>query len=212
MRLVCLSDQHGLLPDLPEGDVLVLGGDLCPVDDHAIAAQAAWLDGPFRAWLHSVPFEHVVGIAGNHDFVFERGEHPRDLPWTYLKDETAEVAGLRFHGFPWTPVLGPWAFEATPSQMLEHLAHLSATPDVLIAHGPPANCLDRAWFGRHVGSGEVREAVLHHAPRLMVCGHIHEAHGRARLGASEVVNASLVDEHYEPVFAPVVVDLAAPAR
>jgi Icc-related predicted phosphoesterase len=49
--------------------------------------------------------------------------------------------------------------------------------------------------------------VLHHAPRLVVSGHIHEAHGRARLGSTEVVNASLLDERYEPVFTPVVVDL-----
>jgi Icc-related predicted phosphoesterase len=53
----------------------------------------------------------------------------------------------------------------------------------------------------------VREAVLHHAPRLVICGHIHEAHGRARLAGSEVVNASLLNERYEPAFAPVVIDL-----
>ncbi len=208
MRLVCLSDQHGHLPDhLPEGDVLVLGGDLCPIDDHAIAAQAAWLDGPFRAWLEGAGFARIVGIAGNHDFVFEAGQQPRDLPWTYLQDGAADIAGVRFYGFPWTPILGPWAFEATPEQMQEHLAHLTAAPDVLVAHGPPGGCLDRTWRGERVGSLEVREAVLHHAPRLVVSGHIHESHGRARLGCSDVVNASLLDERYEPVFAPVVVDL-----
>ena len=36
-------------------------------------------------------------------------------------------------------------------------------------------------------------------PRLMVCGHIHPAYGRYRLNATEIINASLVDEDYRPV-------------
>jgi Icc-related predicted phosphoesterase len=36
-------------------------------------------------------------------------------------------------------------------------------------------------------------------PRLMVCGHIHPAYGRCRLGEKEVINASLVDERYRLV-------------
>jgi len=36
-------------------------------------------------------------------------------------------------------------------------------------------------------------------PRLMVCGHIHPAFGRYRLGTTEIINASLVNEEYRPV-------------
>ena len=36
-------------------------------------------------------------------------------------------------------------------------------------------------------------------PRLMACGHIHPAYGRYRLGVTEIINASLVDEEYRPV-------------
>jgi Icc-related predicted phosphoesterase len=36
-------------------------------------------------------------------------------------------------------------------------------------------------------------------PRLMVCGHIHSAYGSYRLGDTEIVNASLVDDGYRPV-------------
>jgi hypothetical protein len=39
-------------------------------------------------------------------------------------------------------------------------------------------------------------------PRLMVCGHIHPAYGRYRLGAREIINASLVDGRYQPINAP----------
>ena len=33
----------------------------------------------------------------------------------------------------------------------------------------------------------------------MVCGHIHAGYGRYRLGETEIVNASLVDDAYRPV-------------
>jgi Icc-related predicted phosphoesterase len=33
----------------------------------------------------------------------------------------------------------------------------------------------------------------------MVCGHIHPAYGLYRLGDTEIVNASVVDNDYEPV-------------
>jgi Icc-related predicted phosphoesterase len=36
-------------------------------------------------------------------------------------------------------------------------------------------------------------------PRLLACGHIHAAYGRYRLGATEIVNAALVDNDYRPV-------------
>ncbi len=36
-------------------------------------------------------------------------------------------------------------------------------------------------------------------PRLVVCGLIHPGCGRYRLGATEIVNAALVDNAYEPV-------------
>jgi hypothetical protein len=31
-------------------------------------------------------------------------------------------------------------------------------------------------------------------PRMMVCGHIHPAYGRDRLGETEIINSSVVDE------------------
>jgi Icc-related predicted phosphoesterase len=47
-------------------------------------------------------------------------------------------------------------------------------------------------------------------PRLMVCGHIHPAYGRYRLGETEIINASLVDGEYRPVN-PVVSTTLQPA-
>ena len=40
-------------------------------------------------------------------------------------------------------------------------------------------------------------------PQLMVCGHIHPGYGRYQLGDTEIINAALVDDRYEPVNPPV---------
>jgi Icc-related predicted phosphoesterase len=58
-----------------------------------------------------------------------------------------------------------------------------------------------------VGSTAMTATLERVRPRLMVCGHIHPSYGRYRLGDTEIVNASLVDNRYEPVNPVVAIDL-----
>jgi 3',5'-cyclic AMP phosphodiesterase CpdA len=111
MRVAAVSDLHGHLPAVPACDLLLLGGDLCPKSDHSPARQAAWLDGPFRAWLDAAPAREVVAVAGNHDFVFEKvpGLVPAGLRWTYLQDSGCRVGPYNVWGSPWQPVFFDWA-------------------------------------------------------------------------------------------------------
>jgi Calcineurin-like phosphoesterase len=211
VHVAVVADIHGFFPEVPACDVLLLGGDVCPVDDHDVERQARWLDGEFRAWLGSVPARHVVGIAGNHDFVFERAPErvPHDLPWTYLEDGGAEVAGLTIWGSPWTPWFFDWAFNAPRAGGEEFLAGKYATVgddvDVLLLHGPPAGYGDRTLRGDAVGSSAELDLVGRVAPRLCVFGHIHEGRGRWELGDTLLLNAAAVDTEYRLRDDPVVV-------
>src|SRR5262249_33524902 len=72
MKVVAVSDLHGNLPAIPPCDLLLLAGDITPVRDHRLAHQAEWLDTTFRAWLNQVPARKVIGVAGNHDFIFQQ--------------------------------------------------------------------------------------------------------------------------------------------
>src|SRR4051794_28325438 len=90
------SDLHGTLPTIEPCDLLLIAGDICPVDNHELTYQHQWLDGPFRNWLSECQGKAgaIVGIAGNHDFIFEREPATvaaLHLPWTYLEDDQVEV-------------------------------------------------------------------------------------------------------------------------
>lgn len=218
-RIVAICDQHGHLPEVEPCDLLLLGGDLCPTDDHDVAHQQRWLLGPFREWLAAAPATRIVAIAGNHDFVFQSplAATLRDLPWTYLEDETADVLGLRVHGTPWQPWFGGWAFNAPRGEpgepfLAERFALIPDDVDVLLVHGPPRGYGDRTQSGIDAGSTALLAAIERSRPRLCVFGHIHEGAGRWQHGPSELINATLVDLRYQPVHRPAVVDLPVAER
>ncbi len=68
--------------------------------------------------------------------------------------------------------------------------------DILLCHQPPLGVLDKVtarfapkpWQGKHAGSKVIFDYVRREQPGYVFCGHIHEARGHAKIGASEVYN------------------------
>lgn len=205
MRLVCISDTHGLHDvRVPDGDVLVHAGDLTASGSLEQIAEA-------HAWLASLPHEHKLVIAGNHDWAFERTPaEARALMTgvTYLEDAACEVRGVRFYGSPWQPRFFDWAFNLDRGPALAAVwAKIPDDTDVLITHGPPHGILDTVHSGREVGCEALRDALPRIRPRVHVFGHIHEAHGEVVRDGTHFVNASTCTLRYEPLQPPIVVDL-----
>lgn len=233
MKIVAISDTHGFLPPLeaiPECDLLLHAGDVCPdfhqtrygsraeTFDRGEQRQKRWLDTELRPWLEDVlenRAKRVVAIAGNHDFVFEHPFLIPDLPWTYLRDETAIVDGLRIYGTPWVPKLNRWAFYAS-DEALEARADSIPPCDILLSHGPPFGLTDKVvpkFGGAHVGDVALLSAIQATRPKAVVCGHIHEGYGVEYMEHSDrsqtaIYNVSYVDENYSDNFrAPIVIDV-----
>lgn len=212
MRIIAISDLHGVLPEIPECELLLIGGDLCPPGNYSLNFQAAWLDQVFRAWLESLPLppERIIGIAGNHDFVMQEGSWPQDLPWTYLQDSGCQVEGLQIWGSPWQPTFHCWAFNLDlEEELAARWALIPAHTDILLLHGPPRGLGDRTLEGAHIGSLSLRERLLLLRPRLTVWGHIHEAYGRYDREGMILANAALVDLDYQPINPPTLIELSA---
>jgi Icc-related predicted phosphoesterase len=226
-RIVALSDMHGQLPsNVPDADLLIIAGDVTPATDHHVSFQARWLDTTFRRWLESQTAPAIVGIAGNHDFVFQEkpaGFDPHRWKWHYLEESHIDVAGVRIFGTPWQPWFLEWAFNAPRERGEEFLAQIySRIPedtDIIVSHGPPRGYGDRVPpnlksfnAGLNVGSVSLLEAIYRVKPRLVVCGHIHSGYGvyTVETGApypTTIANASLLNEGYRMVNKPVVLKL-----
>lgn len=72
-KICAISDLHGYLPELPSCDVVVICGDIIPLNiQKNYEASLAWLSGPFQSWALNLDCKKVIFIAGNHDFVFEQ--------------------------------------------------------------------------------------------------------------------------------------------
>jgi predicted phosphodiesterase len=214
MKIVAMSDMHGLLPEtVPACDLLLLAGDLAPVKNHGISFQADWLDWEFRYWLKRQPARKIVGIAGNHDFIFEQEPNrvPRGLQWTYLQDEGIEWEGLKIWGTPWQPWFCDWAFNGDPETLQRQWALIPDDTDILIVHGPPFGFGDgvpiKDGVLRNCGCPHLLERIQTIKPLIIVFGHIHEGRGEWQLGRTRLANVTLVDAWYKPVYEPWVYEL-----
>jgi Icc-related predicted phosphoesterase len=208
--IVCTSDLHEHLVDIPACDLLLIAGDVSFAFKGDLTAKHAFLAGEFKDWLDGVPADEIVLVAGNHDQSIEAQGIPDGLRCHYLEDAGLELFGLRIWGTPWQHWFHDWAFNAPRHNGEEFLASkfdaIPADTEIVVAHGPPHGFGDRTRQ-THVGSTAMTAALERVQPRLMVCGHIHPAYGRYRLGATEVINASLVDEDYRPVNAVIKIEL-----
>lgn len=219
MRLVLISDTHGLHDHmtfsnnkLPEGDILIHAGDMCNSGQYIeeVTGYAYWLQN------HAKNYKHILQIAGNHDFQFERtGLLARSIlsqvsNLTYLQDAEVVIDGIKFYGTPWQPRFFDWAFNIDRGS--EHIKSVwEMIPDdtnVLISHGPPKGFLDLPHRSKeHVGCEDLLNRVNAIKPKLHVFGHIHEGYGKLQMDDIMFVNASTCTANYKPINAPIVFDL-----
>ncbi|KAM4056996.1 calcineurin-like phosphoesterase [Hirsutella rhossiliensis] len=180
VRVVCISDTHDHIVDVPAGDILIHAGDLT-IDGSAHSIQKQ-LD-----WLKSLSHQVKVVVAGNHDGFFDANTHsdgqvrPRDVldlaGLLYLQGDLTvqEVKGRRLaiFGAPDIPECGPssFAFQYTPARQ-PWFSRIPPQTDILVTHSPPKYHLDLGNGCPHL----LRE-VWRVKPRLHVFGHVHCAYG-----------------------------------
>lgn len=197
-KVVATSDLHGNLPQVPECDLLIIAGDLCPVWNHDLKYQRYWLDTDFRQWLDSVPAKDVIAIAGNHDFLFQYfPEQVPQLRWVYLQDRTIVWNGYKIHGSPWQPNLQRWAFYLDKETIQFMWDRIPIDTDILITHTPPKNYCDKIIEGEHVGCPVLLKRLYElRGLKMLIVGHIHEAYGSAKLGDVDIFNVSYLQRDY----------------
>lgn len=220
MIIDCIADLHGHYPKLEGGDLLIVAGDLT-ASDKEIQYKA------FYTWLEYQNYRKIIYIGGNHDNYLQHTVMTGLLLHIeYLCDSGTEFEGLKIWGSPWTKRfegMNPHCMAFTVDTEEKLKAKFDLIPsdvDILITHSPPLGFGDEVdevtkWGTKqfHVGS-----STLHHLlytakirPKLHVFGHIHEGYGHIPkimdMPGVQMVNASHINEIYDPVNKPIRIEL-----
>lgn len=126
----------------------------------------------------------------------------------YLQDEAVEIEGVKFYGSPWQLPFMNWAFNLPESELRKKFEHIPDDVDVLITHSPPHGILDSTPTKKDLGSRSLLEKVCKIKPRYHIFGHIHHGYGKHIDKTRNItfINASLLDESYNFVNEPAVID------
>lgn len=190
MRIVAVADTHRFEADLgtiPDGDVFIHAGDMLRGGRIEELVTVA-------AWIRGLPHKHKIVVAGNHDwcFVHDREQAIAMLGAAiYLEDEAVTIDRVSFYGSPWQPEFNDWAFNLPRGEALARKwAKIPDGVDVLITHGPPQGIGDRVQRPERVGCADLLARVRAVEPALHMFGHIHEAGGFWRDGATCFANVT----------------------
>jgi Icc-related predicted phosphoesterase len=184
MDIIQFSDIHGSSDLLSAMEKLVHGIDLVIVSgDVTSFGQKNYFD-EFMKTLAATGVRSLY-VPGNNDlpgFRLPRGVESID-------GKKLEIDGLFIGGVggsPPTPFNTP--NEIPEEELARRLSNLGSV-DILVSHSPPYGTpSDQLKNGGHVGSRSVGEYILKNGPRLVLCGHVHEAVSKFQLGKSQVVN------------------------
>lgn len=233
MIIDCISDLHGFYPKLKGGDLLIVAGDLTARDTWEEAATfKLWLHNQEykkKIVIAGNHDNHLVGISpGSFYFsAFNKINGDQISYADYLFDSGTEFEGLRIWGSPWTKTFKGMnpnckAFTCdTEEELAEKWALIPNDTDILITHSPPLGILDKverhdiiglsyppSKLYEHCGSKSLDFKIGHmeNPPKVWVFGHIHEGYGEdlsVRGKPCKMINASHVNERYQPVNKPI---------
>lgn len=233
MIIDCISDLHGFYPQLEGGDLLIIAGDLTATDTQTEYLNfVQWmLEQDYTRIIYIAGnHDNYIKLINplNHTWYFEDNGKKID----FLHDSITEFEGLKIWGSPWTktfkgmnPHCKAFALD-TEEQLEEKWKMIPRDIDILVTHSPPYGILDRVTRDTFIeghqcdkiercGSTTLLRTnmVKINTLKLHVFGHIHESYGKwdirksqEELGDSHTpvfVNASHVNEKYQPVNPPI---------
>lgn len=212
MKILCLSDTHGMhehidLPDLTDIAVVVHTGDFS--NGSEVSTDT------FLCWLSDLPVKHKLLVAGNHDkYVMHYNEQFKIkcavLGITYLQDSGCTIKGVKFWGTPWVNQFYNWAFMAYEKDLSKIYKKIPTNTQVLLSHGPANGTLDfvQRVGGGHVGALALRDRITKLKKlKYHIFGHIHCDRGVKVCGNYTAVNAAVLNDDYNPIYDPIIVEV-----
>ena len=230
MIVDCVADLHGHYPELEGGDLLIVAGDLtkrnlseeyieftewlCKQEYKKIITIAGNHDNYREKYPPAISsglrieylcdsgteFEGFKIWGSPWTLTFE-GMNPKCKAFTLDNDHEA----YEEEDTKW------WPKDIKQPSLADKWALIPNDTDILITHMPPYDILDEVLppndYSFRAGSKSLLKRVCEIKPRLHVFGHIHEGYGDMIAEWDHpntvFVNASHVNEYYEPVNKPI---------
>lgn len=171
----------------------------------------------FLDWFAEQDYDHLIMIAGNHDFIFEmepeKMKEECDKRFITLLNDSGitlksmddPALNLKIWGSPVQPWFHDWAFNRQRGpDIKKHWDLIPPDTEILLTHGPPYGILDVVGYvdgtpKERVGCHDMLEKIATLKElRLHVFGHIHEARGVHYEKNTTFINASSLDRMYSP--------------
>lgn len=208
MEVTCISDLHGAHPELSEGDLLIIAGDVLGANTEAEYTR-------FYHWCLQQKYRKVLFIAGNHDYWIEQNKKIfNNGKVEYLCDSGTVFDDYKIYGTPWSrrfmEKVEDNAFATSDTGLGLAYDRIPHDVDILITHMPLEGSLDQDAKGIHWGSRDLWARMEYcFRPFLHVFGHVHESYGQEQVKTCRdgkvmiSVNASIMNAAFEPVNKPI---------
>lgn len=204
LRILGIADLHGHAEQLSrledfDANIIAFCGDLhnggTPKETRPVAEALASLGPP------------VMIVPGNMDpkgFVLDLW---KEAGLTVLHARSFQSGEIGFIGFGGMAIHNPIRindpnrFYLPEEEVYESLvkAHSEISElrcKVVLSHQPPRGSQDKVYSGEAVGSLSLRRFIDDFRSQLLICGHIHEDRGLAKLGQTTVVNVGEMRRGY----------------
>jgi Icc-related predicted phosphoesterase len=210
MRIIALGDPHGRLPKNLSSiikkkkiELIVCIGEVFPIIRSGNNAGDADLKSGEKILekLNSYDIP-VILFKGNMFFSKNWSKYFRQLIRKYKNIINKKLAKFKFkkktfilfdmiyekHSHYYLP-----SYRINESKNKKRLMRLNNILNknkdaILLSHAPPYKCLDKIKSGGYIGSKILLIAIKKNHPKLVLCGHIHEAKGKSKIGKSEIYN------------------------
>lgn len=176
--------MHKELPDhiFKDIDMVIHSGDCSNWRDPARNSHEVF---EFLEWYMTVPVEHKIYVAGNHDTSIERRLHKNenfeDRGIIYLEHDWVAIGDLKIFGSPYTPTFGEWSFMKSRQTINRVWDAMPTDIDILVTHGPAKGVRDlteeRDGELKQCGDSALMKWIFKHRPKAHLFGHIHDMDG-----------------------------------
>ena len=225
IKICAISDLHGYLPEIESVDILLIAGDISPLDiQFNKEMMKKWLNDTFANWIKELPLDKVYLVAGNHDAYFEGLSQTQldefrtkcNFKLVYLENNHIihkhEDKEYKIFGTPYCHIFGNWPFMRTEHYMEEKFKQIPDEVDIIISHDPPFDTgnvdvileapqhMSQRMF-KHLGNEPLQARIKNVNYKLLVCGHIHSG-SHDFDPETKCVNVSIKNERYLPVYNP----------